>query len=190
MLILFKYSYFTHNQKLLNKMEQSAITDQLTGCYTRRYFYTMLPREARRSFQSGEKLYLGMVDVDYFKYYNYIYGHVVGDLTLRKMAMAMQEVLRRAGNYCYRIGGEEFCFLFNAENIYKAKLVAEQLRSAVEEKAIPHQGNQPHGVLTISIGLIQIPPVPDLSLEQIMTNVDQALYMAKKRGRNQCVFLD
>ena len=190
LLLYFNRSFYLYDQKLHKAMEQLSLTDQLTGLYNRRHFYAIFPRELRKSIRHGEPLYLGLLDVDNFKRYNDSYGHPEGDLALQKMAMAMQEVLQRAGDYCFRIGGEEFCFLFNAKDNDKAQQAADRLRSAVEELAIPHQGNSPHGVLTISIGLIQVPPDPHCILEQVMSKVDQALYMAKKRGRNQCVFLD
>ena len=189
-LLYFNRSFYLHDQQLHKEMEQLSLTDQLTGLYNRRHFYMIFPRELRKSFRHGERLYIGLIDVDNFKRYNDTYGHPEGDLALQKIAAAMQEVLRRAGDYCFRIGGEEFCFLFNAENSDKAQQVAERLRKTVEEMAVPHQGNPPHGVVTISGGLIQVPPAPDCVLEQVMTKVDQALYTAKKGGRNQCVYLD
>jgi len=190
LLLFFNRSFYLYDQKLHEEMEKLSLTDQLTGLYNRRHFYTVFPRELRKSFRHDEQLYLGLLDVDNFKRYNDTYGHPQGDLALQKMAAAMQEVLQRAGDYCFRIGGEEFCFLFNAADSDKAKKVADSLRRAIEELNIPHQGNAPYGVLTISIGLIQVPPDPNCILEQIMSKVDQALYMAKKRGRNQCVFLE
>ncbi len=190
LLLFFNRSFYLYDQKLHEEMEKLSLTDQLTGLYNRRHFYTVFPRELRKSLRHGEQLYLGLLDVDNFKRYNDTYGHPQGDLALQKMAAAMQEVLQRAGDYCFRIGGEEFCFLFNATDSDKAKKAADRLRSAIEELNIPHQGNSPYGVLTISIGLIQVPSDPDCILEQIMSKVDQALYMAKKKGRNQCVFLE
>ena len=189
-LLYFNRSFYLHDQELHKEMEQLSLTDQLTGLYNRRHFYMIFPRELRKSFRHDERLYIGLLDVDNFKRYNDTYGHPEGDLALQKIAAAMQQVLRRAGDYCFRIGGEEFCFLFNAENSDKARHVADRLRSTVEEMAVPHQGNSPYGVVTISVGLIQVPPAPDCVLEQVMTKVDQALYTAKKGGRNQCVFLD
>ncbi len=188
LLLFFNRSFYLYDQKLHNEMKKLSLTDQLTGLYNRRHFYTVFPRELRKSSRHGEQLYLGLLDVDNFKHYNDTYGHPQGDQALQKMAVAMQNVLQRAGDYCFRIGGEEFCFLFNAKSIDNAKQAADRLRKAVEDLAIAHKGNSPHCVLTISIGLVQVPPDPNCILEQVMSKVDKALYMAKKRGRNQCVF--
>lgn len=190
LLLFFNRSFYLYDQKLHREMEKLSVTDQLTGLFNRRHFYTVFPQELRKSLRRDEHLYLGLLDVDNFKRYNDTYGHPNGDLALKRMAEAMNIALQRAGDYCFRIGGEEFCFLFSGTDCKKAQKSADRIRRAVEELAIPHQGNKPYGVLTISIGLIQVPADPDCVLEQVMSRVDQALYMAKKRGRNQCVFLN
>ena len=187
-LLFFNRSFYLYDQKLHREMEKLSITDQLTGLYNRRHFYTIFPLELRKNIRLEQPLYIGLLDVDFFKRYNDTYGHPEGDQVLRRMASVMNDVFQRAGDYCFRIGGEEFCFLFSEIDAKKAVDSANRLRLAIRNLGIDHQGNAPHGVVTVSIGLIQIPANPDCVLEEVMTKVDEALYRAKKKGRNQCVF--
>ena len=99
----------------------------------------------------------------------------------------MNEVLQRAGDYCFRIGGEEFCFFFNESDLKKAEQMTDKIRSTIEDLAISHEGNQPFGVVTISLGLIAVPAEPDCALEALMSKADKALYTAKETGRNRYV---
>jgi len=188
LLLFFNRAFYLYDQKLHHEMEKLSLTDQLTGLYNRRHFYTVFPRELRNTLRRGEQLFLGLIDVDNFKRYNDIYGHPEGDQALKDIASTMDGILQRAGDYCFRIGGEEFCFLFNDADTEKAQEFADRIRLAIEKLGIIHEGNEPYGVVTISLGLIKVPANPDCVMEQVMTQVDQALYTAKKKGRNQCVF--
>lgn len=190
LMLYFNRAFFLYDQKLHGEMEKLSITDQLTGLYNRRHFYNVFPRELRNTLRHGGQLYLGLLDVDNFKLYNDKYGHPVGDQALKHIAMVMNGILQRAGDYCFRIGGEEFCFLFNETDDEKAKDFADRIRQEIESLGIVHEKNKPYGVVTISFGLIRIPENLNCNLEQVMTKVDEALYMAKEAGRNQYVYLD
>ncbi len=190
LMLYFNRAFFLYDQKLHGEMEKLSITDQLTGLYNRRHFYNVFPRELGNTLRHGGQLYLGLLDVDNFKLYNDRYGHPAGDQALKAIASTMTELLQRAGDYCFRIGGEEFCFLFNETDTKKAKDFADRIRQEIESIGIVHEKNVPYDVVTISFGLIRIPENPDCNLEQVMTKVDEALYMAKKAGRNQYVYLD
>ena len=189
LLLYFNRAFYLYDQQLHEEMELLSVTDQLTGLYNRRHFYTVFPKELRSTLRNGKQLYLGLLDADNFKRYNDTYGHPAGDRVLENLASTMKAVLRRAGDYCFRVGGEEFCFLFSETNTDNAKKIADRIRSAIEEIAIEHQGNRPYWVVTVSIGLVKIPENPDCVLEQVMPMVDEALYKAKEEGRNQCIFL-
>ena len=190
LMLYFNRAFFLYDQKLHSEMEKLSITDQLTGLYNRRHFYNVFPRELRNSLRHGGQLYLGLLDVDNFKLYNDRYGHPAGDQALKAISTTMNEILQRAGDYCFRIGGEEFCFLFNETDVEKAKDFADRIRQKIEALGIIHEKNRPYNVVTISFGLIRIPEDLDCILEQMMTKVDKALYMAKKAGRNQYIYLD
>lgn len=78
-------------------------------------------------------------------------------------------------------------FFFNELNLKNAEDLIGRIRSSIEDLAIAHEGNQPFGVVTVSIGLIEVPDAPDCALETLMSKADQALYIAKETGRNRCV---
>jgi len=187
LLLYFNRSFYLYNKKLHEQMAELSITDQLTGLYNRRHFYDVFPRELRNSLRHGSRLYLALLDVDYFKRYNDTYGHPKGDVALYKIAAAMQTVFKRAGDYCFRIGGEEFCFFFAEQDLEQAEMMVEKIRAAIEALHVLHEGNKPYGVITVSLGLIEVPANADCSLEQVMSEVDHALYAAKKAGRNQYI---
>ena len=189
LMLYFNRSFYLKDQKLHHEMEQLSITDQLTGLHNRRYFYTIFPLELRNARRNNRQLYLGLIDIDNFKRYNDTYGHPQGDLVLSRTSATMKSVLRRASDYCFRIGGEEFCILFNESDANNAISLSERLRLAIQDMNITHQENPPFGVVTVSIGLTQAPGSCDCDLEQVMSTADKALYMAKDKGRNQCVFL-
>jgi diguanylate cyclase (GGDEF)-like protein len=188
LLLYFNRAFYLYDQKLHQKMEKLSITDQLTGLYNRRHFYTVFPRELRKALRHGEHLFVGLIDVDNFKRFNDTYGHPEGDKVLHAIAATMQGVLQRAGDYCFRIGGEEFCFLISEKEHDRARLLTERLLQAIVALDIEHTGNPPYNIVTVSIGLCQVPEQADAGLEQVMARVDQALYEAKKRGRNRVVF--
>ncbi len=188
LLLYFNRAFYLYDQKLHQQMENLSITDQLTGLYNRRHFYTVFPRELRKALRHGEHLFVGLIDVDNFKRFNDTYGHPEGDKVLHAIATAMRKVLQRAGDYCFRIGGEEFCFLIAEKEHDQARLLTERLLQAIVGLDIDHTGNPQYNIVTVSIGLCQVPDRPDASLEQVMARVDQALYEAKKQGRNRMVF--
>jgi diguanylate cyclase (GGDEF)-like protein len=187
LMLYFNRAFYLYDRKHYETVEKLSVTDQLTGLYNRRHFYTTFPRELRNTLRYGGRLYLGILDVDYFKRYNDTYGHPEGDLVLQQIAKAMNGVLQRAGDYCFRIGGEEFSFFFNEPDLTKAEHLIGRMCSKIEDLAIIHEGNQPYGVVTVSIGLIEVPAYPDSALEPLMSKADQALYTAKETGRNRYV---
>ncbi len=186
LLLYFNRAFFLYDQKLHEEMAHLSITDQLTGLYNRRHFYETFPRELRKTFRNGERLYIALLDVDNFKLYNDNYGHPAGDHALKCIARAMTDVLKRAGDYCFRIGGEEFCCLFSESDMEKATQFANRIRLNIQELNLEHKANIPHGMVTVSLGLVMVPADPDAILEQVMTQADKALYRAKESGRNRC----
>jgi diguanylate cyclase (GGDEF)-like protein len=188
LLLYFNRSFYLYDQKLHRQLEKLSITDQLTGLYNRRHFYTVFPEELRKALRHGEHLFVGLIDVDNFKRFNDTYGHPEGDRVLHSIAGTMRKTLQRAGDYCFRIGGEEFCFLISAKDAGQARLLTERLLQAIVALDIEHTGNPPYNIVTVSLGLCRVPDRADASLEQVMAEVDQALYEAKKQGRNRMVF--
>ncbi|MFP7753160.1 diguanylate cyclase domain-containing protein [Thermodesulfobacteriota bacterium B35] len=185
LMLYFNRSFYIRNLRLQEQLSELSVTDQLTGLHNRRHLLAVFPRQLRHALRHREHLFLGFLDVDHFKRYNDIYGHTEGDQVLQQIATTMNSILRRAGDYCFRIGGEEFCILFTEENMEKAMELAERLRHALEQQRIPHEGNIPWGIVTISLGLVKVPDEPGCRLEELMSRADQALYTAKEKGRNR-----
>jgi diguanylate cyclase (GGDEF)-like protein/PAS domain S-box-containing protein len=165
-------------------VENLAMVDGLTGVANRRQFDETMDREWRRAMRDGSLLSLLMIDVDHFKPYNDIYGHVLGDACLRQIAVAAQEVIHRSSDLFARYGGEEFAVVLPNTDRNGAQLVAEQIRRAVEMCNLPHSGN-PHGVVTISIGCATQTLNHDSFPTSLVEAADHAMYQAKSAGRNR-----
>lgn len=127
-----------------------------------------------------------MVDADHFKLFNDRYGHVEGDVCLRRLAKLMNDVARSDDDLPARYGGEEFVLLLSGADAETAVVVAERLRSAVEELCIAH-ASSPCGQVTISVGVASLIPALGEKAERLIEAADAALYAAKHRGRNRVV---
>ncbi len=123
-----------------------------------------------------------LCDVDYFKLYNDLYGHLRGDDVLQKVAEAMLRTFR-TGDASYRFGGEEFLAILPEQSLKASAVAAERLRSAVENLAIPHE-NSPEGVVTVSCGLAELASGEKKTVDELLKQADAALYEAKERGKN------
>jgi len=165
-------------------VENLAMVDGLTGIANRRRFEEKMDEEWRRAMRDGSLLSVLMIDVDHFKPYNDIYGHVLGDGCLRQIAVAAQRVIHRSSDLFARYGGEEFVAVLPNTDSGGAQLVAEQIRLAVEMLGLPHSGN-PHGVVTVSIGCATQALGHDAVSTVLVEAADQALYQAKSAGRNR-----
>ena len=168
------------------ELSQLAAQDALTGVGNRRSFEQALAQAWANSRRRQEPIALVMVDVDHFKQYNDSLGHPAGDDCLRQVAALLQEGLRRPEDRVFRYGGEEFVLLLTATDVNGAVHCSEQLRRAVEARALPH----PHGVVTISLGVVSTiadQRSSDGEAMQLLARADGALYRAKQEGRNRLV---
>lgn len=163
--------------------ENNANIDGLTGIANRRRLDEVLDSEWRRAMRDHTSVSLLMIDVDHFKPYNDIYGHLSGDACLRTIAVTIGEKLHRSADLLARYGGEEFVVVLPNTDSSGAELLAEQIRSAVELLAIPHSGSF-HGVVTVSIGCATRRPGHDSDFTESLRAADGALYQAKSAGRN------
>jgi diguanylate cyclase (GGDEF)-like protein len=159
------------------RLKDLAITDSLTGAFNRRY----LELQAARCLQDWERhqrsVSLLLLDIDNFKKINDEFGHSVGDAALKSLVNLVKERIRGVDTLC-RYGGEEFVLLLSETTAAQAKIVANQLRRAVEQAEV-----LPWGRMTISIGVCDVRQVPDL--ETWFSGADAALYAAKDLGRNR-----
>ncbi len=171
--------------KLYQEIEALAITDNLTGLYTRRYFMERYDEELNRSAVRQIHLSFLMVDVDHFKSFNDKYGHLVGDQILRSIGKIVKESIREidiAGRY----GGEELCVCLPDTARDGAHFAAERIRSAIDKASIKAYDTLIK--ITVSIGIATFPLDGKLPAE-LIDKADWALYRAKKRGRNRiCTF--
>lgn len=179
-------------QKLVQQLElerntahQNSITDSLTGLANRRYFDDMLTTEFYRMKRSESNLSLIMLDVDYFKKFNDTYGHLAGDECLRQIGTVLKLIVGRVTDIPARYGGEEFVVILPDTEEKGAIMIAECIRKAVIELAIPHSESDISEWVTVSIGIATVSASSVTSPEQVVTLVDEALYRAKKGGRNQ-----
>lgn len=167
--------------RLLSALQELAVRDSLTGLYNRRYLDETLEREVSRARREGIPLSLVMLDIDYFKRVNDTYGHQVGDEVLRTLAATLSADVRAEDVAC-RYGGEEFLILLPNMPLVAALARAEAWRAAVEGLAIGHGDF----VLTFTISLgVAAYPEHGKTPDDLTRCADQALYKAKREGRNQ-----
>lgn len=164
-----------------------AVVDELTQVANRRQFNEKLWQEWNRLQRESLPLSLIMCDVDDFKAYNDTYGHQNGDRCLRSIADAIQKTVKRIVDVVARYGGEEFAVIMPNTNQLGASRVAESIRIAVQDLKIPHNASSVSEVITLSLGVAAMTPAPGLSPEALIKEADNALYTAKKQGRNRVV---
>ena len=172
-------------QQLVRQLESLANTDGLTAVGNRRRFDEALEQEWRRSLRSGTKLSLLLLDVDHFKAYNDHYGHVQGDICLRKVAAAIASQARRSSDLVCRFGGEEFAVLLPSTSQFDAMRLAQAVVTAVDALAIPHDQSPVAAWVTVSAGLASCLPSPGGSASNLVEQADAALYRRKQQqGRH------
>ena len=167
------------------KTKNLAFTDELTGVFNRRYFNQRYAREIGRAKRYNRRLSALMIDIDHFKQYNDTLGHIMGDQVLRQMAEIFENNIRKA-DVISRYGGEEFVIILPEIDAARAVVVAEKLRTVVENSNFPGIEKLPAGKITISIGVASFPQDGSAPAE-VLNEADKALYVAKKMGRNRVV---
>ena len=171
-------------QEAYRAVEVLAVTDALTGLANRRQFDQSLAMEWRRGVRNHSQLSLLLVDVDWFKSYNDKYGHLRGDSCLRQIAEAAQCVVTRSGDLVTRFGGEEFAVILPETPSDGAIEVANAICESLRTRKLPHEGN-PFGSVTVSVGCATATPQLGQDSASLVELADQALYKAKRSGRNQ-----
>ena len=168
------------------KFERLAHIDPLTGLANKRYFFENLKYQWKTHFKK-DYLSILMIDIDFFKKYNDLYGHIEGDKCLKIIANTIKNQIRLPKDMVGRFGGEEFLVLLPKTKKEVAVKIAERIRKKIESLKISHLNSQTGNIVTISIGVASMIP-EDEDLEKIVLNADTALYNAKKSGRNKVVF--
>jgi len=166
-------------------LDEQAHIDGLTGIANRRRFDEYGARVIGTADRRGTPLSALMVDIDFFKAYNDTFGHLAGDDCLRHIAHIIRAQVPRPGDLVARYGGEEFVIVLVDTNAEGAVIVAERIRSAVEAARIPHAASTGLPYVTVSIGAGEFRPGEGETHETVVGRADDALYRAKKDGRNR-----
>ena len=167
-------------------LKEQAFTDGLTGLMNRRHFDERFPLEFRRAKRQQTPLSLVMLDIDFFKAYNDQYGHPNADKVLITVAKTLRATLHHSIDVIARYGGEEFIGVLPACDESEAGYIGEKLRAAIEDMQIPHVTSNVSSYVTVSIGFASLIPDVSSSESSMLARVDEALYIAKHKGRN-CV---
>ncbi|MHB8158594.1 MAG: diguanylate cyclase [Desulfocucumaceae bacterium] len=174
-------------KKYRDLLENLSAVDGLTGIANRRHLDGVLDTEWRRALRGSEKLSLIMIDIDFFKKYNDSYGHLAGDDCLRRVANIIKESVKRAGDLVARYGGEEFAVILPSADEENAYTLAEVIRENIESLKIPHHSSEISDWLTVSVGVATVIPHIVTPPTSLIGKADEALYRAKREGRNRVV---
>lgn len=166
------------------QLRSMAFFDALTGIANRRHFDHSLDAEWRRARRQQTPLTVMMIDIDFFKQYNDIYGHPQGDACLRTVAQCIKGLLKRSHDLLARYGGEEFVCLLPDCSTSHARLKALEILQAIQALAIPHEGSSIGPYLSLSIGIASLDG-NTLDSGQLLAIADYNLYQAKRNGRNR-----
>jgi len=170
------------NSMLFQKTQDLAIHDDLTTLYTRGYFVDRLRDEVRRAQRLDQHLSLMMIDIDFFKQYNDKFGHILGDLVLKKLGILLKDSFGELASLICRFGGEEFLVMLPGINKQKALIIAEELRQRIQKEKIMLRRQDTF--ITVSIGVASL-PLDTKDEDELVQKADKAMYAAKEKGRNQ-----
>jgi two-component system, cell cycle response regulator len=170
-----KYKTLMEKEKLEEEVRRLSITDDLTGLHNHRHFFKTLEGELTRSKRQKTSLSLLMFDLDNFKRYNDLNGHLEGDKVLKRIGEIVKHCIRFNVDSGYRYGGDEFSVLLIGASLDQALAIAERIRSSIEQAEFQN--------ITVSIGLSEYRDTYDL--EGFVKSADDAMYLAKHLGGNQ-----
>jgi diguanylate cyclase (GGDEF)-like protein/PAS domain S-box-containing protein len=170
------------SQKII---EEISITDGLTEVFNRRHFNDIFPKMINGAKRRDEYFAFVIIDIDHFKQFNDIYGHKMGDDILKDVAACIKNTLKRADDYCFRLGGEEFAVIFDINDYEHSISFANTIRKNIENLKIIHSGNSAGEYITISAGLVCKKASQIQDEDELYTQADDLLYKAKSNGRNR-----
>jgi diguanylate cyclase (GGDEF)-like protein len=168
------------------RLEESAITDSLTGLNNRRYLKQIFPKIFAQAQRETHCLSGLMLDLDFFKRINDQYGHLAGDQCLTHMGEILKDSCR-ASDYIFRMGGEEFLILSLGDTALGGELLAEKIRNTLAKKPVTYKQALINMTTSIGVSITENNLDPEAALTSLLFHADKALYAAKKNGRNQVV---
>lgn len=176
-------------KKANQELQRLASLDGLTKLANRRCFDEYINTEWFKSQPQNYPLSLILCDVDYFKLYNDNYGHQAGDECLKQVANTMGAIVSRSGDLVARYGGEEFAIVLPNTDQKGAITVAEKIREEIKNLHIEHRASAVCDRVTVSLGISTLIPSVESTPEMLIQGADQALYQAKKQGRDRVSYL-
>ena len=171
--------------KSISYIQELSITDGLTNLFNRRYFDRIFPKEINLSKRKNQLLCFAIMDVDFFKLYNDTYGHLAGDQVLISIADVLKKHLKRADDYCFRLGGEEFGIMLHTESVEHSLNFFRTILKAIENMRIAHKRNKTSPYVTVSIGVACEYADKIKDGDDFYKQADELLYKAKENGRNR-----
>ncbi len=166
------------------KLEQLVKTDILTGLYNKSYLNEQLPKLLHNAYRKESPLAIFIIDIDFFKHYNTLYGNIKGDSCLLEVATILRQNCSNITEHIYRFGGEEFAMLIPGANQDSARILAESIREDFHIRQIDNYRSTICNYITVSIGIHcysgQNPTTPD----EVIKKADSALYTVKRQGRD------
>ena len=182
--------HYKKQTRVYSELKHVSVTDELTNMPSRQLLEPLFNKEVNNEKMSSKGFIFGIIDIDNFKKYNDTYGYRRGDDVLRKTGRTLSALLQGDSDYCFRYGGEEFCFFINIESSNKAVETIEKIRKSIMDLGLQHKTNQPYGIVTVSIGAIFISDIKKINfdLDSCIKNAEMMLYSAKSSGRNRCKY--
>lgn len=172
-------------QSLNEQLQAMAQVDELTGLSNKRHFYDLYTRLFARAKRNGVSIGLIMIDIDFFKQFNDLYGHLSGDDCLRRVAGVLKQTVSRSTDIVARFGGEEFIVVLDNVSVSGLEAVCRNFSVALEQEAIKHEGSKITQRVTCSLGAVATIPRRTMEPRELISQVDELLYLAKKNGRNR-----
>lgn len=175
-------------QRSNNRLKELAERDSLTGLLNRRSFDDQSHNVLTKAIREGSELAVLLLDVDHFKAYNDFYGHQTGDECLQKIASSLEACAKACNAVLARYGGEEFIILTVSDDRSTSKLLSDDLHDAIQRAQIEHERSSVSSQITVSIGCASNSDLPDdkkWNLNRLISAADEALYEAKRGGRNR-----
>jgi diguanylate cyclase (GGDEF)-like protein/PAS domain S-box-containing protein len=183
-LFVVSHQDITRRKLAEEQAEHLAMHDPLTGLANRRHFALFLNTEMRRAARNQAPISLIEADIDHFKDYNDALGHLAGDRCLASVGRTLQAFSRRPGDLAARLGGDEFALLLGDTDVAESRRIAAALVKAVDGLELVFRGSRR---VTVSVGIASMVPQERQNESELLERADEALYRAKRAGRNQAV---